>query len=100
MRTEANSRTEETGVLKGRLLAKDEEVERLRKALHEAELQKPTKPAVVQQLYHAMQAAELRVKLATEEEGRQEVERQQGALRSQQVSHLLLQLILYATSPY
>ena len=94
LRAEANSKAEETGVLKGRLLSQSEEVERLRKALHEAEQRKPALPeqpsaaaaaaaTVQQQLLHTMETSELRVKLATAEEGRQEVERQLGALQRQ-----------------
>ena len=93
LRAEANSKAEETGVLKGRLLAQSEEVERLRKALHEAEQRKPALPeqpiaaaaaaTVQQQLLHTMETSELRVELATAEEGRQEVERQLGALQRQ-----------------
>ena len=78
-------------MLKGRLLAQSEEVERLRKTLHEAEQQKPALPeqpsaaaaTVQQQLLHTMESSELRVMLATAEEGRQEVERQLGALQRQ-----------------
>ena len=81
------------GVLEGRLLAQSEEVERLRKALYKAEQRKPAIPeqpsataaaaTVQQQLLHTMETSELRVKLATSEEGRQEVERQLGALQRQ-----------------
>ena len=93
MRSEATSKAEQTGVLLGTLIAETKEVERLRKALHEAEQRKPALPeqlsaaaaaaTVQQQLLHSMETSELRVKLATAEEGRQEVERQLGALQRQ-----------------
>ena len=93
MRAEASSKAEQTGVVKERLSSQSEEVERLRKALHEAEQRKPALPeqpsaaaaaaTVQQQLLHTMETSELRVELATAEEGRQEVERQLGALQRQ-----------------
>ena len=93
MTTESRAKEREMGVLEGRLLAQSEEVERLRKALHEAEQRKPALPeqpsaaaaaaTVQQQLLHTMETSELRVELATAEEGRQEVERQLGALQRQ-----------------
>ena len=93
MTTESRAKEREMGVLEGRLLCQSEEVERLRKALHEAEQRKPALPeqpsaaaaaaTVQQQLLHTMETSELRVELATAEEGRQEVERQLGALQRQ-----------------
>ena len=80
MRAEASSKAEQTGALKERLSSQSEEVERLRKALHEAEQRKPALPeqpsaaaaaaTVQQQLHHTIETSELRVKLATVEEGR------------------------------
>ena len=93
MTTESRAKEREMGVLEGRLLSQSEEVERLRKALHKAEQRKPALPeqpsaaaaaaTVQQQLLHTMETSELRVELATAEEGRQEVERQLGALQRQ-----------------
>ena len=94
MTTESRAKEREMGVLEGRLLSQSEEVERLRKALHEAEQRKPALPeqpsaaaaaaaTVQQQLLHTMETSELRVELATAEEGRQEAERQLGALQRQ-----------------
>ena len=94
MRSEATSKAAQTGVLLGTLIAETKEVKRLRKALHEAEQRKPALPeqpsaaaaaaaTVQQQLLHTMETSELRVELATAEEGRQEVERQLGALQTQ-----------------
>ena len=91
MKAEENFKMKEIGALGERLSSQSEEVERLRKALQEAEQQKPdlqeqpsaASVTVQQQLLHTMETSELRVKLVTAEAGRQEAERQLGALQRQ-----------------
>ena len=90
MRAEETSKLKEIGALGERLSSQSEEVDRLRMELHEAVQRKPALPnqpsgtaTVQQELFHTMETSDLRVKLATAEAGRQEVERQLGALQRQ-----------------